>query len=67
MLAQDKGGAIKGSGHIDWYQGIGEKAHDYASHLKHYGRIWLLLPSNYAPPNSEDIIPQDIVIQGSTL
>lgn len=50
LLAQDKGGAIKGAGHIDWYQGIGEEAHDYASHLKHYGRIWLLLPDDYMPP-----------------
>mgnify|MGYP005991935325 CR=1 FL=1 len=44
LLAQDKGGAIKGAGHIDWYQGIGEEAHHYASQLKHYGRLWLLLP-----------------------
>ncbi|TBR44377.1 murein transglycosylase A [Marinomonas agarivorans] len=58
LLAQDKGGAIKGAGHIDWYQGIGEDAHDYASHLKHYGRIWLLLPDNYMPPDSEEIIGQ---------
>lgn len=44
LLAQDKGGAIKGAGHIDWYQGIGDEAHHYASQLKHYGRLWLLLP-----------------------
>ncbi|TPE54073.1 murein transglycosylase A [Maribrevibacterium harenarium] len=44
LLAQDKGGAIKGPGHIDWYQGIGEEAHFHASQLKHYGRVWLLLP-----------------------
>jgi len=46
LLAQDKGGAIKGAGHIDWYQGIGEEAHHYASQLKHYGRLWLLLPDH---------------------
>lgn len=46
LLAQDKGGAIKGSGHIDWYQGIGEKAHVHAGHLKHFGKVWLLLPRN---------------------
>lgn len=45
LLAQDKGGAIKGSGHIDWYQGIGEAAHLHAGQLKHFGRIWLLLPN----------------------
>ena len=44
LLAQDKGGAIKGAGHIDWYQGIGDEAHHYASQLKHYGRLWLPLP-----------------------
>lgn len=44
LLAQDKGGAIKGPGHIDWYQGIGEDAHFHAGQLKHFGRVWLLLP-----------------------
>jgi len=44
LLAQDKGGAIKGPGHIDWYQGIGEAAHFHAGQLKHFGRVWLLLP-----------------------
>lgn len=46
LLAQDKGGAIKGPGHIDWYQGIGEEAHIHAGQLKHFGKVWLLLPSN---------------------
>lgn len=44
LLAQDKGGAIKGSGHIDWYQGIGEEAKILAGQLKHFGNVWLLLP-----------------------
>jgi membrane-bound lytic murein transglycosylase A len=44
LLAQDKGGAIKGAGHIDWYQGIGEEAHFHAGQLKHFGKVWLLLP-----------------------
>lgn len=65
LLAQDKGGAIKGSGHIDWYQGVGEEAHDYASHLKHYGRIWLLLPNNYTPPDSEDIIGEQVALDNT--
>ncbi|WOD08664.1 murein transglycosylase A [Marinomonas sp. GJ51-6] len=46
LLAQDKGGAIKGAGHIDWYQGIGEEAHFHAGQLKHFGKVWLLLPQN---------------------
>ena len=45
LLAQDKGGAIKGPGHIDWYQGVGEDAHFHAGQLKHFGKVWLLLPS----------------------
>lgn len=44
LLAQDKGGAIKGAGHIDWYQGVGEDAHFHAGQLKHFGKVWLLLP-----------------------
>ena len=44
LLAQDVGGAIKGSGHIDLYTGIGSKAKYQASNLHHYGRVWLLLP-----------------------
>lgn len=46
LLAQDKGGAIKGSGHIDLYQGIGEEAEHSAGLLKHYGKAWLLLPAD---------------------
>jgi len=49
LLAQDKGGAIKGPGHIDWYQGIGEEAHFHAGQLKHFGKVWLLLPQNPSP------------------
>lgn len=49
LLAQDKGGAIKGPGHIDWYQGIGKEAHFHAGQLKHFGKVWLLLPKNPAP------------------
>ncbi|MGB3383134.1 MAG: murein transglycosylase A [Marinomonas sp.] len=45
LLAQDKGGAIKGPGHIDWYQGIGDEAHVHAGQLKHFGKVWLLLPN----------------------
>ncbi|WP_191602198.1 murein transglycosylase A [Marinomonas algicola] len=44
LLAQDKGGAIKGPGHIDWYQGIGADAKVLAGQLKHFGNVWLLLP-----------------------
>ena len=55
LLAQDKGGAIKGAGHIDWYQGIGEEAHFHAGQLKHFGKVWLLLPRH---PTAEILIAQ---------
>ena len=44
LLAQDIGGAIKGTGHVDLYSGIGKKAKHKASALHHYGNLWLLLP-----------------------
>jgi len=44
LLAQDVGGAIKGSGHIDIYNGIGDSAEKIASQYYHHGKMWLLLP-----------------------
>ncbi len=46
LLAQDIGGAIKGTGHIDLYQGIGLRSEKKASALHHYGSLWLLLPKD---------------------
>lgn len=46
LLAQDVGGAIKGSGHIDYYNGIGNEAEKIASQYYHYGKMWLLLPKS---------------------
>jgi membrane-bound lytic murein transglycosylase A len=44
VLAQDKGAAIKTSGRIDLYQGIGDEARQRSDSLRHYGKIWLILP-----------------------
>jgi len=44
LIAQDKGGAIKGPGHVDLYMGVGSKGQRKASALHHYGKMWLLLP-----------------------
>ncbi|HMO38781.1 MAG TPA: murein transglycosylase A [Saprospiraceae bacterium] len=44
FVAQDVGGAIRGPGHVDVYMGVGKDARRKASYLKHYGRLWLLLP-----------------------
>ncbi|MEM9823294.1 MAG: murein transglycosylase A [Bacteroidota bacterium] len=45
LVAQDVGGAIKGTGHVDLYTGIGDAARRKASALHHYGNLWLLLPN----------------------
>ena len=44
LLAQDRGGAIKGTGRIDLYCGIGEQGMQIANSLNHYGRVWLMTP-----------------------
>ena len=44
VLAQDTGGGIKGTGHIDWYVGKGDKAEKLANKMHHYGQLWLVLP-----------------------
>lgn len=45
FFAQDRGGAIKGTGRVDIYTGVGHQAEQAASALKHYGSMWLLLPA----------------------
>lgn len=44
LLPQDVGGAVKGAGHMDVYEGIGQEALQRASNRSHYGMTWLLLP-----------------------
>ncbi len=46
VLAQDKGGAIKGAGHVDLYCGAGEAAKKKATATNHYGPMWLLVAKN---------------------
>ncbi len=43
LTAQDKGGAIKGPGHVDVYMGVGDEALKKASSMHHYGHLWLIL------------------------
>ncbi len=50
LLAQDKGGAIRGPGRVDFYTGIGADAGKKASQIRHYGRLWLLLPRKMTLP-----------------
>ncbi|MEQ8688919.1 MAG: murein transglycosylase A [Imperialibacter sp.] len=43
VTAQDRGGAIKGPGHVDVYMGVGDEALKKASAMHHYGNLWLIL------------------------
>ena len=44
MIAQDTGGAIRGSVRGDMFWGYGPEAELLAGHMKSKGRYWLLLP-----------------------
>lgn len=44
LLPQDVGGAIRGTGHIDVYCGVGREGKKLSSNLHHYGRMWMLTP-----------------------
>lgn len=44
VLAQDKGGAIKGPGRIDLFWGAGEKAERLAGEMKQPGQYWIIVP-----------------------
>lgn len=46
VLAQDKGSAIRGAGHIDLYMGEGEGAKTRIRNMNKYGKVWLLLPKS---------------------
>ena len=49
MLAQDTGGAIKGTIRADFFWGFGTQAGEQAGRMKQNGRLWVLLPTELAP------------------
>lgn len=49
MVAQDTGGAIRGPVRGDVFWGPGDRAEIVAGHMKHPGRLWLLLPRAVEP------------------
>lgn len=49
MLAQDTGGAIRGAVRADFFWGYGAEAGALAGRMKQKGRMWLLMPLDYAP------------------
>ncbi|PIP03499.1 MAG: transglycosylase [Zetaproteobacteria bacterium CG12_big_fil_rev_8_21_14_0_65_54_13] len=49
MLAQDTGGAIKGTIRGDFFWGFGEEAGKQAGKMKQKGRMWVLFPGGLKP------------------
>ena len=49
MLAQDTGGAIKGTIRGDFFWGFGAEAGAYAGSMKQQGRMWVLFPKGTTP------------------
>lgn len=49
MVAQDTGGAIRGVVRADFYWGSGVEAGALAGRMRQAGRLWLLMPLEYAP------------------
>lgn len=49
MLAQDTGGAIRGVVRADFYWGTGDEAGTLAGKMRQQGRMWVLMPRNWAP------------------
>lgn len=50
MVAQDTGGAIKGTVRADFFWGFGSDAGKQAGSMKQQGRMWVLLPRDYPLP-----------------
>jgi len=44
VVAQDKGGAIKGAGRIDLFWGAGQEAEQLAGEMKQPGQYWIIMP-----------------------
>ena len=49
MVAQDVGSAIKGGIRADFFWGLGQEASNQAGKMKQSGKMWILMPRNYAP------------------
>ncbi len=60
VVAQDRGGKIKGPGHIDLYMGEGDKAKARIKNMHKYGRIWLLLPKRTEKEKSAKLLAQNL-------
>ena len=52
MMAQDTGGAIRGVVRADFFWGFGAAAGAEAGRMRQQGRMWVLLPADYAVPSA---------------
>jgi len=52
MMAQDTGGAIKGSVRADFFWGFGKAAGESAGRMRQDGRMWVLWPKGQMLPDS---------------
>jgi membrane-bound lytic murein transglycosylase A len=52
MVAQDTGGAINGGVRADFFWGFGDPAGNQAGKMRQAGRMWVLLPKGYVPPQA---------------
>jgi membrane-bound lytic murein transglycosylase A len=52
MVAQDTGGAIAGGVRADFFWGFGDAAGAQAGKMRQSGKMWVLLPKDYAPANA---------------
>ena len=50
VMAQDTGGAINGAVRADFFWGYGDGTEKKAGAMKQAGRMWLLYPRGYTPP-----------------
>jgi membrane-bound lytic murein transglycosylase A len=48
MIAQDTGGAIRGVVRADFYWGSGPQAGNQAGKMRQQGRLWQLMPKDWA-------------------
>ena len=57
MVAQDTGGAIAGAVRADFFWGFGDPAGNQAGKMRQAGRMWVLLPKGYVPPQPAAATP----------
>jgi len=56
MMAQDTGGAIKGSVRGDFYWGSGDEAGRQAGRMRQSGRMWILMPRGFTATQGDPAI-----------